>query len=205
MAVDDVVNTMHSLVDLVSGRGVGCVVRAHVHSLCQCEKRTLLTDFAWKGRLGQGAFGRVHLCENRYNRELRAIKMVMPKGSEDSTKFSEALSETRLHQKVANSDYVATIFSWETITNDPNSILWVMMEYCPGMTLENHIKPGVGIVAREDPQGEDGLTPIKDLPPEMLADLALDKTRRDVWVKQIALGLQHIHSMRIIHRDMKPG
>jgi len=52
--------------------------------------------------------------------------------------------------------------------------LWVLTEWCEHGSLAVHI------------------------------DGSIDPELRDPWVKQLALGLQHMHALNVIHRDIKP-
>jgi len=83
--------------------------------LLSCEKRSLLTDYVWVRMLGVGAFGRAHLCTNRFSGERIVIKLMMPDSKgEFSDEFKLAVVETELQQKLGNSEFIASIYSWGT-------------------------------------------------------------------------------------------
>ena len=77
---------------------------------------SLLTDFKWQKVLGKGAFGQVHLCENKHTHEQRAIKLILPKGGEFSDDFKRDIQETELQQKLASCPHIARIYSWGTFS-----------------------------------------------------------------------------------------
>ena len=80
----------------------------------RCEGRSVLTDFAWEGKLGAGAFGMVSKCRNIHTNSIRAIKLVMPPNGLEGTEFKEAVAETTLQQKLAASQDMCKIYSWGT-------------------------------------------------------------------------------------------
>ena len=83
--------------------------------LQSCEKRSLLTDYMWIKMVGEGSFGRAHLCRNRHTGDKRVIKLMMPHHDGELSKpFQEAVVETELQQKLDSSEFIAVIFAWGT-------------------------------------------------------------------------------------------
>ena len=126
------------------------------------------------------------------------IKLMMPdcKG-ERSEEFKLAVVETELQQKLGASEFIASIFSWgtfdgkrirllmrrhtlrssyelTTLSFTVGIFLWVLMEFCEHGSLTSYIKQ------------------------------SFDPALRDDWINQLSLGLQHMHSLSVIHRDIKP-
>ena len=127
--------------------------------LLSCEKRSLLTDLDHIKFIGRGTFGRfatsaryfgvqliihcalarfvrAHLCRNRYSKKNVVIKLIMPREGQHSRDFVRAVKETELQQRLGNSEFVASVFSWGTIDS---VFLWVCMEFCDGGSLASVI------------------------------------------------------------------
>ena len=90
----------------------------HLPVLLSCEKRSALTDYAWIRKIGQGAFGRSHLCRNRFSKELRAIKFIMPEGDEHGAAFARDVKECEMHQRLNLSEFVTNIYAWGSIDGE---------------------------------------------------------------------------------------
>ena len=118
---------------------------------------------------------RAHLCRNRHSGKRVVIKLLMPLGGQNSSEFSRDVKETELQQRLGNSEFVASVFSWGTIES---VYLWVCMEFCEGGSLGSLINNKCATV-----DGGQHLT----------------------WCKQLALGLSHMHELSVMHRDIKPG
>ena len=139
---------------------------------------SLLTDYEHVELLGEGSFGRVHLCRNRHNGKRRAIKLVMPAGGEQSNEFAQSVKETELQQKLASSEFVASVFSWGTIDGQ---YLWVLLEWCEGGMLTSLISS----------KKKGGIT-------------AMNQEKIMSYCNHLAQGLSHIHELLVMHRDIKP-
>ena len=152
------------------------------------QRASIMADFKWEKQVGEGGFGTAHLCRDRASGEKRVIKVVMPDrwencdGPHASANFRQVLKETELQQKLARSEYVATIYEWGThgsgaraAAGADSPFLWVSMEFCSEGPLKDFIKAGE--IARAD----------------------LHR-----WILQLACGLQSIHACNVIHCDIKP-
>ena len=98
----------------------------------------------------------------------------MPTGGQHSSEFARDVKETELQQRLGNSEFVASVFSWGTIDS---VYLWVCMEFCEGGSLSSLINN------KHD---------------------TIDRAKSVTWCKQLALGLLHMHELLVMHRDIKP-
>merc|ERR1719453_2787481 len=91
-----------------------------------CDRNSPLTDLVWKKKLGQGAFGQVHLVENRHNNDRQAVKLV--RVLEGKMQF--AVQEMH-HQSRASkaSEFVVNMFTWGQISDE---FLFMIMEFYGG-------------------------------------------------------------------------
>ena len=169
--------------------------------LLSCEKRSLLNDLDHVKFVGHGAFGRfatparstarseiyctltgfclpvssrAHLCRNRHSGKQVVIKLLMPHGGQHSIEFARDVKETELQQRLGNSEFVASVFSWGTIDS---TFLWVCMEFCEAGSLSSLISTKYDTI---------------------------DRAKKNRWTKQLALGLLHMHDLSVMHRDIKP-
>ena len=67
---------------------------------------------------------RAHLCRNRHSGREVVVKLMLPPGGEHGEEFALAAKETELQQRLAGSDFVASVLSWGTIAGQ---YLWVLM------------------------------------------------------------------------------
>jgi serine/threonine protein kinase len=149
-----------------------------------CDRRTLITDFWYEKELGSGGFGTVCLAYNRHSAtQRRAIKMVIPDGGAGSEKFTEALVETELQQRMSTSDFIAKIHIWGYAGKN---MLWVLMDYAQFGSMRSFIKPNAGIC-----------WPDQD-------DCEFQPHLCNRWMEEIASALGHLRDMLVIHRDIKP-
>lgn len=74
-------------------------------------------------KLGAGNFGRVSQCRNRYNGDIRAIKIIKMDKAAD---FKDAVVETALQQKLG-SEGICKIYAWGAFSD---TFLYVVMEFC---------------------------------------------------------------------------
>ena len=88
-------------------------------------------------------FDQVSLCSNRHSGRQSAIKIVMPKGGENSDAFRAAQSETELQQRGSTCEYITKIFAWGVAGS---TLLWVSMEHCDLGELRKSIAKDKGLV-----------------------------------------------------------
>ena len=131
---------MNNIVRFLGGAANVAYYKALLES---CDRRTLLTDYRFERVLGAGSFGQVSLCSNRHSESQSAIKMVMPKGGENSVDFRKAQSETELQQRGSTCEYITKIFAWGIVNS---AILWVSMEHCDLGELSHYIEKDKGLV-----------------------------------------------------------
>ena len=129
--------------DIVRFLGGTANVAYYKALLESCDRRTLLTDYRFKKWLGAGGFGQVSLCSNRHSGRQSAIKIVMPKGGENSDAFRAAQSETELQQRGSTCEYITKIFAWGVAGS---TLLWVSMEHCDLGELRKYIAKDKGLV-----------------------------------------------------------
>ena len=144
--------------------------------LASSERRTLLADYVFKKKLECGSFSQVNLCYNRHSgQDQRRAVKIV---------FPEG-GEHGQHFKDAQKE---TDLQQRVSTSDyivkifawgiAGDMLWVAMEYCDQGELDDRL------------ERERGMTDIR---------------QRNEWVSQLAHGLQHMHGLRILHRDISAG
>eukprot|EP00624_Nannochloropsis_granulata_P003167 evm.model.NODE_26029_length_10663_cov_35.096878.3 len=133
-----------------------------------------LSDFDVDERLGKGAYGVVHRARRKRDGKVYVIKTVPLTDLKDSER-SEAVNEVNILASIASS-YVVKYYD-SFVEQDE---LHIVMEYCNRGDLQRIIYK---------------------LRKEKYRSLAEDK----IWAifVQVALGLHHLHSRQILHRDMK--
>ena len=145
--------------------------------LASSERRTLLEDYVFKKKIGSGSFSQVNLCDNRHS------------GCQDQRRAVKIVvpegGEHGQHFKDAQTEIA---LQQRVSTSDyvlkifawgiAGDMLWVAMEDCDLGELHGHLERERG-----------------------MQDVRL----RNEWVSQLAHGLQHMHGLRILHRDINPG
>ena len=140
---------------------------------------TELMYLAWIKKLGEGAFGQVHLVKNKNSGDLSALKLI--KVSQES-ELKSASSEMAHHQRAAaSSEYVVNVHAWSQVGDD---FLFVLMEYCSGGDIDQLLTDSA--------------------PPRRRKRMADDTLRWKLY-KQICIGLDAIHKAGLIHMDLKPA
>jgi serine/threonine protein kinase len=123
-------------------------------------------------RIGQGGFGVVWKAfDLRIERDV-AVKVGYLEGDESARRFAQ---EARLAGNLAHAN-IAVIHDVGTVAQGDRPLLYLVMEFVPGETLDD-------VLAR-------GLPPL---------DQALE------WVAQICGALAAAHDAGIVHRDIKPA
>ena len=128
-----------------------------------------------EGHLGSGAFGDVYLVRHRYM-GMQALKVLGRSASEED--LQTGLNEAFLLSRLSHPNIVR-VFEANHIDDDPDSPLYVTMEYVDGETVRELIDECGG---------------------EIEISLALE------LLCQAASGLAHAHACepRVIHRDIRP-
>lgn len=137
------------------------------------------SDFRVLKRLGSGAFGEVMLAARKRDASQCVIKAVTVVGNGVSRKEQEqALNEVRVLSKVEHPHVVRYLASYVS-----NEKLHIVMEWCEGGDLRKAIDGR-----------KDALGPIAGAFPEAT-----------IWryLSHIFSGLAHLHSLKVLHRDMK--
>jgi NIMA (never in mitosis gene a)-related kinase len=142
----------------------------------QMAKKLGLTDFRVGRRLGAGAFGEVFVATRKRdgaNCVLKAVPIVDVTRKEQEA----ALNEVKLLSHIDHPRVVAYLASFVA-----DKKLHIVMEWCEGGDLRHVIE------ARKDALGAAACFPEK----------AIWK-----YVTQVAQGLEHLHSLKVLHRDLK--
>ena len=135
-------------------------------------------DYTLKWIIGHGGMSTVWLADdvNNGNREV-AIKVLRPEFSDNSEFLSRFRNEALAAEKI-DSDNVVQTYDYREITDAADhTFCFIVMEYVPGESLADRLV-------------RDGVVPEED---------ALD------IFEQVAHGLSVIHSLGMVHRDIKPG
>ncbi|KAJ2834392.1 Protein kinase C signaling pathway involved MAPKK protein [Coemansia sp. 'formosensis'] len=129
-------------------------------------------------KLGEGSVGTVHKIEYRPKRKIMARKLmaVYP----DATNHRQIMRELKL-LKQCQSPYIVKYYGAYFSADDDGQSIAICMEYCEGGSLESVYKR----VAKLNAHVGEGV----------LAKVAL----------AVLNGLVHLHSYRVIHRDVKPS
>eukprot|EP00966_Prymnesium_polylepis_P074834 1736020-Prymnesium_polylepis.1 len=126
--------------------------------------------------IGRGQFGVVFLLQHPDGRKAVDKRVELSGMNDDQKKETE--KEIDLLQRLAHDNIVRYFHKFVT-TKDDASTLHIIMEYCDSGSLTDAIA---------EQQQERRAFP-------------MDKVRR--WTLQLCTALAHIHSMRVIHRDVK--
>lgn len=148
-----------------------------------------LNDFRPLKVLGQGAYGKVHLVEDKLTGKLYAQKQlrkpiidVRPVGDNgsDSTADFLTIQRTIYERKILSSinhhpNIVKLFYALQDLDK-----FYLILEYIPGGELFHHLTTNnsLGNVFKED-------------------DVSF-------YAAQMALGLRHLHKLGIVYRDLKP-
>lgn len=131
-------------------------------------------------RLGGGNFGQVFLATDSVNHQNHACKII-PRDRLESNQVEKKCLENEIismrNLLNLNCDHLVQLNSVES---SPNNI-YIIMEYCNQGTLKNLIYNNKSKT-------------YNDLPAGRIIDL----------FKEICLGVDAIHSLNIMHRDLKP-
>lgn len=134
-------------------------------------------DYTLQWEIGQGGMSTVWLADdNRANREV-AIKVLRPEFSDNQEFLSRFRNEARTAEQIQHPNVVATYDYRELVDDRGRNFCFIVMEFVRGESLAD-------LIAREG-----------KLPEERALGI----------LEQAAHGLATIHSMGLVHRDIKPG
>ena len=118
--------------------------------------------------LGRGSYGIVYKAFDTSNNTDICVKQLVHMDIEEGTKEIDNMRRVKNHKHIVQilDDFVKS------------SCAWIVMEYCPGKTLDNHVK-------QEDPKLPERIT----------------------IIFQLTDALHHMHNLSppVAHRDLKPG
>ena len=129
------------------------------------------TDFEFLGKLGKGSFGIVYKVRRKADKNIYVLKQINI--AQMNTKLrSAALNEVKILSSLDN-PYIVKYYDSFVEKN----LLNIVMEFCEGGDLSNHIRNQMG-------------RPL---------------TENKIWkfFIQSCMGLDYIHKRKILHRDIK--
>lgn len=146
--------------------------------------RKVLNDFTAVKVLGKGAYGKVHLVQDKTSKKLFAQKQlrkpvinILEEQVDTHTKLVErTISERKILTNITHHPNIVKLFY---ALQDADKF-YLILEYIPGGELFHHLTSNnsLGNVFKED-------------------DVAF-------YAAQMALGLRHLHKLGIVYRDLKP-
>ena len=128
--------------------------------------------------VGRGNFGKARLLENVDTGELVVSKEAKLEGSEEARRkqSSDWSKEVELHSQLVHPHIIGYRGSFQK-----NDMFCIVMDYAAGGTLD-------GRIAQQREAGE---------------PFCSETIPR--WLAEMASALEHMHSHRVLHRDMKPA
>ena len=122
-------------------------------------------------RIGSGSMGRVYRAQHQLMGRVVALKIIAPEIVSNERAVARFYREMRL---VGRLDHPNVVRAFDADAS--SNILYLVMEYVPGLSLAQMLKEGT-------------------LPPADVVNYA----------SQAALGLAHAHEQGVVHRDVKPS
>ncbi|KAM3912377.1 uncharacterized protein RB166_020849 [Leptodactylus fuscus] len=124
--------------------------------------------------IGRGATAEVFLMRNKETKKVYAVKKIKVDASKRMRSKEYVLQEATILRKLLHPNIVVC---HEYFCDAEDEHVFICQDYCDGGTLDDHIRQRKG-----------------DLYPE---DNIMD------WFLQLTMAIQYIHSMKILHRDIK--
>ncbi|XP_016313484.1 serine/threonine-protein kinase Nek6-like [Sinocyclocheilus anshuiensis] len=127
--------------------------------------------------LGRGGAGVVMLMKHVDTKKLCAVKKIHVDSSRKTKSKDAVLQEADILRSLKHPHIITWI---DTFFDTTNEHIYIVMDYCDGGTLDDHIK--------EQKSGE----------------YFAECTIMD-WFVQVVMAVSYIHSEKILHRDIKPS
>ncbi|XP_016147435.1 NIMA-related kinase 12 [Sinocyclocheilus grahami] len=127
--------------------------------------------------LGRGGAGVVMLMKHVDTKKLCAVKRIHVDSSRKTKSKDAVLQEAEILRSLKHPHIITWI---DTFFDTTNEHIYIVMDYCDGGTLDDHIK--------EQKSGE------------YFAECKIMD-----WFVQVVMAVSHIHSEKILHRDIKPS
>ncbi|KAG9478042.1 hypothetical protein GDO78_013176 [Eleutherodactylus coqui] len=125
-------------------------------------------------KIGRGATAEVFLMRSTETKKLHAVKKIKIDASKRMTTKEHVLQEATILRKLVHPNIVVC---HEYFCDPEEEHVYIVQDYCDGGTLDDHIKQRDGVFYSED--------------------VIMD------WFIQLTMAVQYIHSMKILHRDIK--
>ncbi|XP_018419753.1 PREDICTED: serine/threonine-protein kinase Nek6-like [Nanorana parkeri] len=125
-------------------------------------------------KIGRGATAEVFLMRNTETRKTYAVKKIKVDASKRTRTKDSILHEAVIMGKLIHPNVVVC---HEYFCDLEDEYVFIVQDYCDGGTLDDHIKQRKGVLFPED-------------------------TIMD-WFIQLTMAIQYIHSLKILHRDIK--
>ena len=163
---------------VVSSLQHGLVFNYALFRACEQQGLSPLCDYRFDRALGQGGFGVVCLVTHKQTGRQFALKIIHPRpraGEDQAAALDRAMREIRLQTSAAeNSEFIVKVHVWGQAGT---SRLFMVMDFCSGGDMRQHIAKSVGIS---------------------------DAELRLKWARQVISGLRDLHRMGFSHLDLKP-
>jgi serine/threonine protein kinase len=168
------------------------------------EQSLSITDFEVLSKIGEGGFGTVLLVRKRSTGKLYALKVLVKKNMRRTGDARRAISESAAMQEIKHPFVVTLHFAFQDVNH-----IYFVLEFVGGGDLYSHLErqtfPEEWCAARRAP-----LVPRLPAPPRARSDARLRpphaRTRRraTIYIAEIALAIEYVHSHDFVYRDLKP-
>ncbi|XP_039505253.1 NIMA-related kinase 12 isoform X3 [Pimephales promelas] len=127
--------------------------------------------------LGRGGAGVVMLMKHVDTKKLYAVKRIHVDSSRKTKSKDVVLQEADILRSLKHPHIITWI---DTFFDPTNDYIYIVMDYCDGGTLDDHIK--------EQKSGE-----------------YFEESKIMNWFVQVVMAVSYIHCEKILHRDIKPS
>ncbi|XP_044162340.1 serine/threonine-protein kinase Nek1-like [Bufo gargarizans] len=125
-------------------------------------------------KIGRGATAEVFLMRNKETKKMYAVKAIKIDASKQMRTKECVVQEATILRKLIHPNIV---MCYEYFCDPEDEHVFIVQDYCDGGALDDYIKQRKGVFCSED--------------------IIMD------WFIQLTMAIQYIHSMKILHRDIK--